>query len=66
MLKFYGYRSEAEIEDLRLDKLKKATGCRNNSQLFRVALEHLEKKILRSALASRNRAQTNREVNHDC
>lgn len=46
MTKFYGYREVKKTEDKRLSRLKKACGCRNNSQLFRFALSKLEEIFL--------------------
>lgn len=47
-MKFYGYRELKKIEDKRLSRLKRACGCKNNSQLFRFALGKLEEFFLQN------------------
>ena len=44
--KFYGYRAFKTAEDKRISRLKKACGCKNNSQLFQFALKKLEENFL--------------------
>lgn len=52
-MKFYGYRAAKTVEDKRLSRLKRACGCRNNSILFRFALEKLEEIFLLKASTNR-------------
>lgn len=53
--KFYGYRALKTAEDKRISRLKRVLKCRSNTQLFQIALENLEEKILPKEYALENK-----------